>query len=408
MPSLCCARNDTWSTEVIQAVIGHGGIDVNSTNKKHVTALMIACEKGNKDAINVLLNAGADPNNTDADGDTCLHYAARKYWSTEVIQAVTGHGGHVNSTNKKHVTALMIACKKGSKDAINVLLNAGADPNNTDADGDTCLHYAARKYWSTEVIQAVIGHGGHVNSTNKKHVTALMIACKKGSKDAINVLLNAGADPNNTDADGDICLHYAARKYWPTEVIQAVIGHGGDVNSTNKKNVTALMIACENGHKDAINVLFNAGADPNITDDVGATCIYHAVLAGCYKDVLEAIVNHGADVNVTNKNNKTALMVACDKGNKDAINVLLNAGADPNIIDGVGATCIYHAVLAGCNKDVLETIVNHGADVNVTNQNNKTVLMIACGKGNKDAIDVLLNAGADPNIADANGWGCHE
>ena len=91
----------------------------------------------------------------------------------------------------------MIACKKGSKDAINVLLNAGADPNNTDADGDTCLHYAARKYWSTEVIQAVIGHGGDVNATNKKNVTALMIACEKGHKDAINVLLNAGADPNN-------------------------------------------------------------------------------------------------------------------------------------------------------------------------------------------------------------------
>ena len=162
------------------------------------------------------------------------------------------HGADVNSTNKNNETALMIACKKGNKDAINVLLNAGADPKIADADGDTCFHYAVQNDTCTEVLQAIIGHGGiDVNSTNKKHVTALMIACKKGSKDAINVLLNAGADPNNTDADGDTCLHYAARKYWSTEVIQAVIGHGVDVNSTNKKNVTALMIACENGHKDA-------------------------------------------------------------------------------------------------------------------------------------------------------------
>ena len=72
----------------------------------------------------------------------------------------------------------------------------------------------------------------------------------------------------------------------------------------------------------------------------------------------------------------------------------------------MGETCIYYGVLAGCNKGVLETIVNHGADVNVTNKNNTTALMIACGKRNKDAINVLLNVGADPKIADADGDTC--
>ena len=42
------------------------------------------------------------------------------------------------------------------------------------------------------------------------------------------------------------------------EVFQTIISHGVDVNATNKDNTTALMVACINGHKDAINALLNA------------------------------------------------------------------------------------------------------------------------------------------------------
>ena len=165
------------------------------------------------------------------------------------------------------------------------------------------------------------------------------------------------------------------------------------------------MIACGKGNKDVINVLLNAGADPNITDGVGATCIHHAVHGGCGKDVLETIMNHDADVNVTNKNNRTALMVACDKGNTDAINVLLNAGAYPTIANVYCNTCLHYAC-GDCCAEVLKTIFSHNADVNAGNKRNVTTSMTACKKGNIDAMNALLNAGADPNTADADGDTC--
>ena len=240
-------------TKAFQAIINQG-IDVNATNGQKVTALMKACAEGNKEAINVFLNAGADPNIADADGDTCLHYATRNDYCIEVLQAIISHSVNVNATNKRNTTALMIACFKGNKDAVNVLLNAEADPNIADAHGDTILHYTALNYWCIDVLRVIISQVVDVNATNKKNVTALMNACVDENEDAINVILNAGADLNIADADGDTCLHYAVQTDCCTEIFQAIISHGVDVNATtldhgapvnaaNKNHQTAYMLA---------------------------------------------------------------------------------------------------------------------------------------------------------------------
>ena len=80
-----------------------------------------------------------------------------------------------------------------------------------------------------------------MNATSKQKKTALTWACEKGNVNTINVLLNAGANPNIADVHGDTCLHHASRNDCCTEVLQAIISHGVDVNETNKMNVTALM-----------------------------------------------------------------------------------------------------------------------------------------------------------------------
>ena len=49
--------------------------------------------------------------------------------------------------------------------------------------------------------------------------------------------------------------------------------------------------------------------------------------------VLQVIIDHGADLNATNKTNETVLTLACINKDVGAINVLLNASADPNIPD---------------------------------------------------------------------------
>ena len=112
----------------------------------------------------------------------------------------------------------------------------------------------------------------------------------------------------------------------------------------------------------------------NITDETdGDTCLHMAVKQGCSIEVVQAIIGHGVDVNATNKKNQAALQMACIKKNEDAINVLLNASADPNIRDGTyGDTCLHPAVIQGCSTEVVQAIIHHGADVNAINKKNQT------------------------------------
>ena len=117
----------------------------------------------------------------------------------------------------------------------------------------------------------------------KNKVTALMTACKKGNEDAINVLLNIGTDSNIADAVGNTSLHYAARNNCCTEVLQAIISHGADVNAKNKKNITALMIACQRGNTDGINVLLCWISCKHFFRVYNGNTLLHAVLGGCNK-----------------------------------------------------------------------------------------------------------------------------
>ena len=390
--------------EVLEAIIDYG-VDVNASNKKAQTALLIATEKGNIDAINVL-KAGADPNITNADGNTCLHLSILHGCRKEVVQMIIDHGAHVNATNKNGLTALMIVSCRGNVDGVNALLKTGADHNLTDVSGQTCLHYSIFGKWRREVLEMIIDHGAQVNDTGLYGHTALMIACERGIIDAINLLLKAGADVNISCAKGNTCLHHCVIEDCKNEVLQTMISCGAQVNAINKEGRTALMIASKSGNIEGINVLLKAGADPNIIDVDGNTCLHCSVLGNYRKEVLHMIIDHSVHLNAINKKVHTALMMASERGNSDAINVLLKAGADPNIIDADGNTCLHFLVLQRCNKEVLEIIIDHGVHVNTMNKRNETALMIASAKGNTDIIKVLLTAGADPNITDADGNAC--
>ena len=108
------------------------------------------------------------------------------------------------------------------------------------------------------------------------------------------------------------------------------------------------------------------------TDKNSDTHLHHANEGDCNKKPLQAIVDKGADVNVTNSENQSALVLASLKGNIGAINVLLNAEADPNIADDDdGNTCLHCAASGECRKEVLQAIIDQCVNVNAPTKSKK-------------------------------------
>jgi ankyrin repeat protein len=128
-------RYRTIMSKLIEA-----GADVNATNNKGHTALMMFCTKEDERIVTQLIEAGADINATDEFGETALMYVCRKGHGEIATQLIKA-GADINAADMRGMTALMLTRWNGDEGLLNMLIEAGADVNATDIDGQTAYDF---------------------------------------------------------------------------------------------------------------------------------------------------------------------------------------------------------------------------------------------------------------------------
>ena len=146
------------------------------------------------------------------------------------------------------------------------------------------------------------------------------------------------------------------------------------------------------------------GADVNIPDRYNQTPLYSAVSRG-YFDISKLLLEYGANVDILNNvhETETPLCVAARRGYVDICKLLLDHGADVNIHDSYYCTPLWIAAARG-NLNISKLLLDHGADVNVPAKSFKTPLYVAAAGGYLGISKLLLDHGADPNITSQLGW----
>ncbi len=159
--------------------------------------------------------------------------------------------------------------------------------------------------------------------------------------------------------------------------------------------------------EDFIKLLDN-GADANFIYRGKSSILRLAAMKGT-TEKLKILLEYGADINlVSGKNIETALYAASSTGELDTVTVLLNHGANPDLGSQggnvrVGRTPLTRATQRG-HIAIVNVLLAHNVDVNgKTSGIDATALYFVSMDSNADILNVLLKAGASINIQQYTG-----
>jgi hypothetical protein len=111
------------------------------------------------------------------------------------------------------------------------------------------MHYAAKRFYDAEILSYLISLGVDINSKNTDGYTALASAIMRGNFDAVQQLIENGADPLLTTRDGKTILQLCLEEYVDSleitkhGIVQVLLDSGIDPAQFDNKGVSALSIA---------------------------------------------------------------------------------------------------------------------------------------------------------------------
>lgn len=346
-------------------------------------SLVEAAKRPDRAAVRVMIAAGADVDEPQADGATALHWAVYRA-DEEMTEALIDAGADVNAMTDLGVTPLALACENRAPTMVRGLLDRGADPNLTHRDRPPALMLCART-GSAEAVSLLIAHGAATNDAEPvRRQTALMWAVAQRHPAVVRVLLENGAawdarsvvqprfvnigDPNEhldvvigtVQEGGSTPLLFASRS-GDLQSARLLVSAGANVNDSTADGVSALVTAVHSGHTALAQFLLDSRADPNDTR-AGYSALHAAVLRGDVT-LVHALIERGAIVDARVTRGTPVVR-----------------GGDGFILPHtlVGATPLTLAAKF-LERDILEALVVRGANLHLPLEDGTTPLMLAAG-----------------------------
>ena len=445
------------NAKIFEMLLSHNA-DLNILDNYGRNVLFDAVEGGDLDILNHIVNNIDEINSVDNSGRTALFYAVLKE-KEEVAKFLVTHGININITDKKRQNALFNAVILGSENIslIEMLIEKGVKLNVKDSSENTLLDeilkidaiskeenptydnkyrlvHKSKNYLKLTTI--LIEHGLAVDRKDELGKTVLYKEVERANYDTIKFLLSSGADINAEDNDGKTVFFDACIKGLSNlTMIDFLINSGIDIEKKDLLERTIVDDLCEiiliqqNNKRASSRRILDYKPDEdyfgllkrililkpkiNIPKSNGRTVIYELVT---YQnlELLKLLINAGADLNIIDNNGNTPLSLLIDEGLKitqprerelflERIVFLLKFRIDVDTIDKDGKT-IFHKVVLADDVEVVEKLLTKKADLNIKDKQGRTALHHTQWKGNYKIARLLIASGANMDEPDYAGF----
>ena len=263
-------------------------------------------------------------------------------------------------------------------------------------DAELSLQEAAHR-GLLPVIRQRLAEGADIEGINTDGRTALHEAVLEGHVDALKLLMHAGANIDTPLASSSMTALHVACYTINCAMVAQVLSHGPSLEA-RADGLTPLLAAVSTGDAEIVRLLLDAGAEvaaPSLGHVGSGESALHIAVAYYKPLLLPLLLQHGADVDAASRSapGRTALHVAAQYGNVEAVGILIAAGARVSARDADGATALHLAAYNGHAKSA-NVLLQHGAEVSATDQSGEVPLYLAAVQGECSMASLLLDNGA--------------
>ncbi|QRI43025.1 ankyrin repeat protein [Cheloniid poxvirus 1] len=237
------------------------------------------------------------------------------------------------------------------------ILDSGLVNPNFLLNGRTPIKLAT-SLKNTEAVKILMRYNCYPQNLN----SPLHCAVKKGDFEAVKNLLNKHEYINNVFYDNGYTPLNLAVVSGFTQIARLLLENGADTDICSTDLFTPLHMAVRMKHKDMINLLLVFGANTNLEDCFRCTPLIHACAEGDV-ETCESLISYGADVDYITSAGDTALSSGVDNNKLNIVRLLLDKGANSNIIFERGSKFYSIMEVTDYSKDVTRSVSAIIADV---------------------------------------------
>ena len=299
---------------------------------------------------------------------TALHYAVC-LGLTDVAEMLLQHGADPNALlEPSSQRPLWWACRWDQPESIRLLLKYGANPDDIDAQGTTCLFEA------DPAEARILIEEGHADILSARHspihpASVLHSACS-GYIPKKHTLMR------DRTSRWELYRDQVSRDGIDPDFVRYLIEKGCDVNLGNGTRGTPLHRAVKTNLPDIAEILLQRGADPDATDGYGTTPLLTAA-EYADSDIGKLLLKYKANPNKANTQGVTPLIRSLtadktdDQQRLDMAELLLQNNADPNMADAQGITPLHLAARSD-DLHMARLLLRHKADPSLRTKEGKT------------------------------------